>query len=153
MSKNLSSGLLSKVNNIVLDEFVMLSDTDMGKRETTGSRLFKRRTELGLSLAQVREKILDDYRFEMGETTIRVIENDKVPNPGIKTVEFLALGVGLDPLEVIGLALDDPPEAESGYKESQFARLWQNYKKLNKDQRAFVDLSVNMLIAQIDKWR
>lgn len=153
MDKNLSSVFSTKVNNIVLDEFVMLSNTDMPKRETVGSRLYKRRMELGLSLTQLRDKILQDFRFETGQSTIRVIENDKVPNPGIKTVEFLALGVGLDPMEVIGLALDDSPEVESGYKESQFARLYQSYKKLNREQRAFIDESVEMLISKIDKWR
>lgn len=155
--KTMSSILSRNEREITLvqgeDEFYILSDAAMPKRETIGSRLYKRRLELGLSLAQVREKIYDDFKFAMGETTIRVLESDKVPNPGVRTLEFLALGLGLDPLEVIGLGLDDSPETESGFKESQFARLWQNYKKLDKEQKAFIDESVEMLITKIDKWR
>lgn len=153
----LSSEILGTRDGITLvqgeDEFYILGPTDMPRRETIGSRLYKRRMELGLSLAQVRDKIDHDFKFTIGETTVRVIESDKVPNPGIKTIEALALGLGLDPLQVLGLGLDDSPETESGYKESQFARLWQNYKKLDKEQKAFIDESVEMLITKIDKWR
>jgi transcriptional regulator with XRE-family HTH domain len=153
LAKPLSSSFLHNDNIIVRDEFCILGLDDMPKRETIGSRLYKRRMELGLSTAQLKDKMYRDFRFEIGESTIRVLERDKVPNPGYKTIEFLALGLGLDPLEVLSLGLDDTPEMETGFKESQFARLYQSYKTLKKDQQAFINESVEMLIAKIDRWR
>lgn len=152
-SKNLSSTITPRDDLIARDEFVILPPTEMGKQETIGKRLFRARTELGLSAAQLRQRIFDDHRAEVGESTIRQIEKERVPNPGIKTVEFLALGCGLDPLEVIGLGLEDPPETDPGYRESQFAQLYKSYKKLSKEQRAFVDEAVEMLVQKIQRWR
>lgn len=133
------------------DEFCILSDTDMAKRETMGKRLHRARMDLGMSVPQLREKIFQNHRAEIGESTIRDIEKDRTPNPGFKTLEFIALGVGLDPLEVIGMGLDDPPEFESGFKESQFAQLWKKYLKTAKDRRPFADDYIKMLIKLLDQ--
>jgi hypothetical protein len=62
-------------------------------------------------------------------------------------------GVGLDPLEVIGLGLNDPPELEQGYTESQFAQLGRIYKKVRKDKRPFADEFIRMLIQTMERWR
>lgn len=149
----LSSKISCTTDAISPDEFVMLSDTDMAKRETIGKRLKTAREALGLSVPQLREKIKQDHRAEVGNSTIRDIEGDKSPNPGFKTLEFVALGVGLDPLEVIGLGLDDPPELEPGFKQSQFAQLWKSYLRLGREQKAFIDDYIETLIDKIDKWR
>ncbi len=126
----------------------------MAKRETIGTRLRKAREELGLNVPQLREKILTDYRAEVGESTIRGIEKDSTPNPGIKTIEFMALGVGLDPLEVIGLGLGDPPELKAGFKISQIARFWEKYSAIDdSSERAFYDRQIRMLIDEIERWR
>lgn len=151
--KNESSGFLSNAHGILPTEFVMLSDEDMAKRDSIGKRLKTARLSLGLSVPQLREKIFDDHRAPIGASTIRDIEGDKTPNPGFKTLEFIALGVGLDPLEVISLGLDDPPEMESGFKVSQFAQLHKSYAKLDKEQRAFVDDYIETLIEKINRWR
>lgn len=151
-TKRESITISHREHEIPKDEFVMLPPNDMARRETIGKRLNRARLELGMSVPQLREKILQDHRAEIGESTIRDIEKDKTPNPGFKTLEFCALGVGLDPLEVISLGLDDPPELETGFRETQFAQLWKKYKRLNKEQRAFIDESVEMLIYKIGKW-
>lgn len=154
MNQKTLSTTISRIDNeITRDEFVMLPLTEMSKQETLGKRLNKRRLELGMSAAQLRQRISDDHRADVGESTIRQIEKDQTPNPGIKTIEFLALGVGLDPLETIGLVLDDPPETDSGFTKSQFALLHKNYKKLNSEQQKFIDENVEMLIQKIQKWR
>ena len=82
-----------------------------------------------MSVPHLRAKIIQDHGAEIGESTIRDIESDKSPNPGFKTLEFIALGVGLDPLDVISLGLEDPPEMERGFTESQFAQLSRTYTK------------------------
>jgi transcriptional regulator with XRE-family HTH domain len=125
----------------------------MTQRETIGKRLQRARKEQGMSVPRLVKKISEDHRFEVGESTIRDIEKDKTPNPGFKTLEFIALGVGLDPLEVIGLGLDDPPELEQGYTESQFAQLGRIYKKVRKDKRPFADEFIRMLIQTMERWR
>lgn len=125
----------------------------MAKQKSIGKRLKTARLGLGLSVPGLREKILRDHRFEVGESTVRDIEGDKTPNPGRKTIEFIALGVGLDPLEVFAMGLDDPPELEAGYTESQLAQLWRVYKTVNKTQRPFADELIKMLIEKMERWR
>jgi len=147
----MSSKIMCPNGEIPLDEYVILPDSDMAKRETIGKRLNNARLEQGMSVPQLRQKIFSDHRAEIGESTIRDIEKDKTPNPGFKTVEFIALGVGLDPLEVIGLGLDDPPELEPGFKISQLAQFWKKYSKLERAERAFYDENLKMLIERIDR--
>jgi transcriptional regulator with XRE-family HTH domain len=125
----------------------------MSQRETIGKRLNRARLELGLSVPELREKIFRDHRFEVGESTIRDVEKDKTPNPGFKTIEFIALGVGLDPLEVISLGLDDPPELEPGFTVSQFAQIDRIYRRVRKDRRPFADEFIRMLIQAMERWR
>jgi len=149
----LSNKISCRSSEISPFDFAMLLDEDMAKRETIGKRLKTARLNLGMSVPQLRGKIFEDHRAEIGASTIRDIEGDKTPNPGFKTLEFIALGVGLDPLEVIGLGLDDPPEMESGFKASQFAQLHKSYAKLDKEQRAFVDDYIETLIEKINRWR
>lgn len=153
--KTVSSVLSSEKRGITFvqetAEFCILPPNDMAKRETIGKRLLRARLDLGMSVPQLREKISEDHGEQIGESTIRDIEKDRTPNPGFKTVEFIALGVGLDPLEVLGLGLDDPPELENGFKESQFAQLWKKYLKVGKEQRPFIDDFVKMLIKRLDQ--
>ena len=125
----------------------------MAKRESIGKQLKTARLELGLSVPQLREKIFRDHRFEVGESTIRDIEGDKTPNPGRKTIEFIALGVGLDPLEVFAMGLDDPPELEPGYKESQFAQIQRIYGVVKKTEKPFIDDLIKILIEQMERRR
>lgn len=140
-------------HGILKDEYVILPPTEMPKRETIGKRLKAARLELGMSVPQLREKIKQDHRAEVGESTIRGIEGDGTPNPGFKTLEFIALGVGLDPMEVIALGLDDPPELEQGYTDSQFAQLGRAYKSVRKDKKPFADELIKMLTERIEGWR
>lgn len=151
-TKHLSTEISSHRREISRDEFVMLPLTEMAKRKTLGKRLYEARQGLGLTARELSEKIKQEYRQDCGETTVRYIEQDKTANPGIKTIEFIALGVGLDPLEAISMLLEESPETEKGYKESQFARAWEKYKKLNEKERAFIDGYVEMLITKIDSW-
>lgn len=125
----------------------------MAKRQTIGQRISAARLELGLSVPQLVRKISDDHRFDVGASTVRDIEADRTPNPGIKTLEFIAIGVGLAPLETIGLGLDAPPESEPGFRETQFARLANSYKKVKKEKRPFADELVRIVIEQIDRYR
>lgn len=129
------------------------SAPDMAKRETIGKRLKRERLKLELTVPDLRAKIKRDHRFEIGESTIRDLEKDKSPNPGFKTIEFVSLGLGLDPLEVISLGLDDPPELESGFTQSQIAQFWKKYSKLDKDRQSFYDENFKMLIERLDRER
>ena len=149
----MSTNILRAQSEILRDEFVMLPLTDMAKRESLGKRLYEARKALGLTARDLSEKIKQDYRVDCGETTIRYIEQGKTSNPGIKTIEFHALGVGLDPLEVIALALDEPPPTDPGFTESQFALLARAYKQVSKNQKPVADELVKMLIEKFERWR
>lgn len=112
------------------------------------------RLEAGIdSVPQLTQRILDMCGQTVGRSTVRDIENDKTPNPGIKTLEYIAKGVQLDPLALISLGLDDPPELDRAYSETQFAQLARAYKKVKKENRPFADQLVRMLIEQMDRWR
>lgn len=125
----------------------------MVKKETMGMRIARARDEAGLSYAQLKAKIEKDFRADIGESTIRAIEGDVPPNPGIKTVELICLGLGLPPLEVIALKLDDPPETEQGFTESRFAAMWREYsRKCSRapaGKRAPVDMLIELVIEKI----
>lgn len=126
----------------------------MPKRQTIGERVRAARLEAGIdSIPQLTQRILDTCGQTVGQSTVRDIESDSTPNPGIKTLEHVARGVGLDPLELISLGLDDPPELDRGYSETQFAQLARTYKKVNKEKRPFADMLVRMVIEQIDRLR
>jgi transcriptional regulator with XRE-family HTH domain len=122
----------------------------MTRRETIGQRLKRVREEQGLSYAKLVRKILKDHGEVIGASTIRSIEEDVPPNPGIKTLELIALGLGLDPLEVISWGLKDPPELES---DSQFARLGTAYKKVQNNKKTIADEFIKMLTEQMERWR
>src|SRR5688572_9500674 len=107
----------------------------MAERETMGARLRRAREELGLSVQDLQDKIELEFRAEIGITTIRDLERDKPPNPGIKTVEMVARGLGLPPLEVIALALDEEMDEvaatlDRNFSKTRFVRLWQAYSEL-----------------------
>jgi transcriptional regulator with XRE-family HTH domain len=123
------------------------------KRKTIGQSLATARERTGASVPVLVKKILDYYGRDIGESTVRDIEKDKTPNPGIKTIETIALGLGLDPLEVISLGLDSPPEMEPGFKASQFARLWKVYSRVSREKRPFADENIQSLIDKLDRWR
>lgn len=129
----------------------MATSLKMAKRETIGSRLKRAREQAGMSVPQLVRQIREDHGKDVGASTVRDAENDKTPNPGIKTVETIALGLGLDAIEVIGLALDDAPETDPGYKESGFARLWKSYQRLKKDRRPFWDELIEMLTDKMNR--
>lgn len=148
-----SSDFSPTASEISRDEYVILPPNEMAKRDSIGKRLKTARQALGMSVPQLREKIDRDFRAPVGESTIRDIEGDKTPNPGFKTVEFISLGVGLDPLEVIALGLDDPPEMESGFKETQFAQLARIYPTVKKSEKPFIDELVKVLIEQMERRR
>jgi transcriptional regulator with XRE-family HTH domain len=125
----------------------------MSRKETTGKQLKRVRMEQGLSVPQLVEKILRDHGETIGASTIRDVENDKTPNPGRNTVAKIARGLGLDPLEVLGLGLGNPPELDAGYTETQFAQLSRAYKQVRKDKKQVADDLVKMLIEQMERWR
>lgn len=149
----LSNKISCPDHGISEDEFCILSDEDMAKRDSIGKRLKTARLNLGMSVPELRRKILDDHRAEIGASTIRDIEGDKTPNPGFKTLEFIALGVGLDPLEVMSLGLDDPPELEAGFSETQFGQMARVYKTVAKAEKSFVDNLIKMVIAEMERRR
>jgi transcriptional regulator with XRE-family HTH domain len=125
----------------------------MTRRQTIGQLLQQAREQAGLSVPQLVQRIREVHDKDIGASTIRDIEKDKTPNPGVKTLEFISLGVGLDPLEVISLGLDNSPELEPGFTESQFAQLGRTYKKVPKDKRPFADEFIRMLIQTMERWR
>ena len=146
-----SSVILGMPPEIFGDEYVILSPTEMPKRETIGERLRRERLAKRLTVPQLKARIFSQLRAEISEATLHDIEKDRTANPGRKTVEFIALGLGLDPLEVFALGLDDPTQSEPGYKNSQLAHLQRIYPAVKKSERPFVDGLIRMLIDEMER--
>ena len=121
----------------------------MAEEETMGSRIRRAREELGLSVLALRDKIQLEFRAEIGETTLRELERDKPPNPGIKTVEMVARGLGLRPLDLIALALDEDMEDAAAkldldFSKTRFIWFWKAYQNSSSRKRAMVDAMLQM---------
>lgn len=119
-----------------------------------GKRLRRAREELGLTLDGLREKIRKELREDIGKSTIRDIEADRPPNPGIKTIEIFARGVELAPIEVIALGLDEELESAAAQSAHDFAnsdlmRLWKLRAGAKPRERALIDEVVQMLIDRV----
>lgn len=123
------------------------------KRPTIGQRLKTARLESKCTVLQLVQRILADNGEAVSVSTVRGIENDSTPNPGIKTIEAIAKGVRLDPMEVISLGFDEPPETESGYSNSQFAQLAGTYKKIKKENKPVADQLIKILMEQMERWQ
>jgi transcriptional regulator with XRE-family HTH domain len=125
----------------------------MARRESIGKTLKSARLAMGLSVPELQEKIKREHRYELSVSVIRDIESERSPNPGFKTVAFIALGLGLNPLEVINLGLNDPAETDPGYHESYFVYLHRLYRKVQEDRRPFADELLKMVGEKLERWR
>lgn len=105
-----------------------------------------------MSVAQLQEKIHRLYRADVGETTIRYIERGKTLNPGYKTVEFIALGLGLDPLQILSMGLEDAVITEKP-TDARLAHLWKLYVEIKAEHRPFADDWIKMMTEKFEEWR
>lgn len=124
---------------------------NMPKRETIGQRLKRERESLDLSAEKLSEKILDEYGVKIGTSTIQATERDRSPNVGRKTLEFICLGLSLDPLQVFAIGLEDPPELAPVYTESRFAQMARKYKLVRARERPFIDFLLDIASEQIER--
>lgn len=126
--------------------------TTMVRRKTMGKRLEEARLALRMSLKDVQERISRDFRSDIGETTIRMTEKDRFPNPGIKTIELIARAVDLPPLEVIALHLDEPPPTnEEAFERSRFGQMYRLYKEKSPARKAWYDEHLDMLLDKMKR--
>ena len=117
-----------------------------------GKRLYEARVALGLSLQALAEKIAKESGEEIGTSTIRGAEQDRFPNPGIKTIELICRGLELPPLEIIALHLDEPPpETKQRFTKSRFAVMSDVYESLPPERKVWFDDFVDMLIERMRK--
>ncbi len=124
----------------------------MVRRQKAGQRIRETRQAQGLSLKALAEKIREEFRYEIGESTIRVTEQDEFSNPGIKTIEMIARGLGLPPLEIIAQYLDDPPpETTERFSRSRLAVLADVYEVLPARRKVWFDDFIEMLIDRMRK--
>lgn len=117
-----------------------------------GETLKEARLALNMSLADVQERIENEFNSTIGETTIREAERDRFPNPGIKTIELIARAVYLDPLDVIALGLEKPPEdRREALENSRIGQMFQIHSRLKPSRRAWYDELFDLLIEKMQK--
>lgn len=122
----------------------------MVKRETIGQHLKREYEAQEMSAVKLSEKILREYGFEVGASTILATLDDKTPNTGRKTLEFICLGLGLDPLQVFAIGLETPQELDPDSKFGHMARL---YKEVAKSIKPRIDLLLEILVEQMKRRR
>jgi|GEM_PF-6566190 len=104
--------------------------------------------ESGLSRADIeRLSTADGWRIPASTVTSLMVD---VTNHQIKTIECLARVLGKDPLEVISMALDEPPSADRSFAESRISTAWNLYRRLeNNEDRRVADRILDALIAHL----
>lgn len=111
-----------------------------------GARLREVRLEQGLSTTDLSKKIHRDYGRRTSHSTILILENRDVDS-GFKTVESVALGLGLDPLEVLALGMEETPKPEGLIKQ-----LAEAYRQVREDKKPIADKFLDMLHVQMEKF-
>lgn len=124
----------------------------MVKPETVGQYLERVRRGQGLSLNDLERLI----KGEVSSSNISKVERDVSGNPGVKTIEAIARGLGLQPLDVIGRFLERELEitagkTERGFSKSRLMRLWKLYAGASPQMKTLVDEIVQMLIDRLSR--
>lgn len=128
----------------------------MPERETIGQRIQRARSELGYTRKQLAARVKEIGGLEApSESFIRDLEQDRFPSPGIKGLEFVALALDLQPLELIALGLSGEygeSSAARDFMRTRFGRLWKLYEQTDsKRLRAVVEETIQMLVDRLNK--
>lgn len=121
----------------------------MTTRETFGQRILRARSGRW-TRPQLSERLKTEFKKNVSISTIQDLEHDDAPNPGVKTVEAVCLGVNLDPLSTIALLLDDPPELDDDI-DRQLAQVALLYPTLKKSEKPLIDFLLDVLIEQMKR--
>lgn len=105
--------------------------------------------EAGMSGGKAFEEKSKEAGWRVPESTINGVLFETT-NPGIKTIEAIAHTLGKDPLDVMALALDEPPKDRvEGFGLSRIAVVWELYKQMptvEKSAREGIEKSITRLI-------
>lgn len=125
----------------------------MTTRETFGERILRARSGRW-TRPQLSERLKKEFNKKVSISTIQDLENDDAPNPGVKTVEAVALGVNLDPLSTIALLLDDPPEESLTQTETQIAKeIVKGLKQVRPEKKPFAQELTRLFLKVLDEYR
>lgn len=99
---------------------------DHSPMQSRMAAIIERNKEKGWTKAAIERRALQRGRRIDASTMNSLL---RIANPGVKTIEAFALAYDEDPLELMRLALDDPPEGND-LMSSPFYRLWTLYQKV-----------------------
>lgn len=68
--------------------------------------------------------------YQISDSSIGKILLEQTKNPGVHTLKALAIGLGRPIEEVIAASLGELPIESLGYNQSEFADLWEVYRRL-----------------------
>lgn len=155
-TEHIANGFSQNSDGIPFDDFDMLADmprTAAAKAKNKGNRkpkpgrkpttdfqkfLVALVRETGMSATEFQEfSDARGWRVPASTLTTTLFEST---NPGIKTVEAIAITLGKDPLAVMAKALDTPPEDQmEGFGTSLLATAWNFYKALDEQGRQYFE--------------
>lgn len=123
----------------------------MRKRQPVSDILDQKMKELGIKTPDI-VRVSTAKGNPAPKSTIRSILDGDVPNPGIFTLESIALGMNMSPeqlaADILGSRADDP-----AFKGSQFAILLEMYKSMSPAQRERADPHIAGLLLQFQHIR
>lgn len=121
----------------------------MRRRQPLRDILNRKMKEAGVSPPDI-VRLAQEKGLTIGKTTINDVLTGTSQNPGIYTVEALAVGMNLSPeqftAEILGGRTDDP-----NFKGSQFAMLNEIYKSMTPSQRQKADAHIEGILFQLQR--
>lgn len=121
----------------------------MRRRQLLSDILDRKMKETGLRAPDIVKNALA-RGATIGKSTINDALDGTTKNPGIYTLEAVALGLSLSPesfmAEILGSRADDP-----SFKGSQFAMLNEIYKSMTSAQRKLAEPHIEALLFQLQR--
>lgn len=134
----------------MLNQLRVVESDKMVRRKTRGAALRDLRVGAGLSIEALSLRILEKGLGEIGTSTIRSIEAGVTSNPGVKTLEQIALGLDQSPADVIAMWLDDPPpESTQRFTKSRFAAMSELFNALTPARQLYYDEVLEMVFERM----
>ena len=146
MSENLSTQILFNDDRILSDYSATLYGA-MRRRASAKEVIVKRIKESGLKVPEICRRA-KARNHPISVTAVKWILNGSTKNPGVYTIEAIAIGLDITPLVLMAEILGDRSE-DPNLRVGNFAVLVDIYKELTGSQKTKADAFVDGLLLQL----
>jgi transcriptional regulator with XRE-family HTH domain len=121
----------------------------MSNKESLGNYVSRILKEKGLSITDVKER----SGGRISEGYICGISKGKVGGLTLGKLLALARGLGVAEEEIVAVAIGTSIKDHNGFRESEFAMLYERYKELSDDDKREVLMLLDMIDREIERRR